>query len=317
MKPKKIVKDILVVIIAFAFFAIWYENYVKEKAAPTSVSMNQNYKIYLITMDKVNEYWYYIDQGAAEMAALLGVNYIWDAPQKRDIQTQIDILNNAVNNGANAILISVIDSEKLSEPIKNAKEKGVKIVYVDSPSKEAAITTYATDNYDAGRVAAQTMIEELELLGIRDGKIGIVGINLTTDNTVNRENGFREVVAKDGRFTLLNTEYANSELVLANQAAVRLINENENLVGMFGTDEISSEGVGNAIKANNNKVVGIGFDKSELLLELMAEESLKALIIQNPFTMGYLGMAEAVAALQEKQTGPAYMNTGVAVLRKR
>jgi len=37
-------------------------------------------------------------------------------------------------------------------------------------------------------------------------------------------------------------------------------------------------------------------------------------LVQNPFTMGYLGMAEAVAALRGFDTGPQLINTGVTVV---
>lgn len=39
-------------------------------------------------------------------------------------------------------------------------------------------------------------------------------------------------------------------------------------------------------------------------------------MVQNSYTMGFLGMAEAVAAILEKDTGPIYINTGISVLKK-
>jgi ribose transport system substrate-binding protein len=86
---------------------------------------------------------------------------------------------------------------------------------------------------------------------------------------------------------------------------------------LFATNEVTSEGVGTAIKANQNRIVGIGFDKSDLNLKLLDSGSLKAIVVQNPYTMGYLGMAEAFAALKGYDTGPSYIDTGVSVLRKR
>jgi ribose transport system substrate-binding protein len=76
-----------------------------------------------------------------------------------------------------------------------------------------------------------------------------------------------------------------------------------------------SEGIGNAIKADNNRIIGIGFDKSDKLLQLYNEGSLKALMVQNSYTMGYLGLAEAIAAITGNDTGPSYFNTGISVLR--
>ncbi|MDD3174737.1 MAG: hypothetical protein PHF63_13965 [Herbinix sp.] len=44
---------------------------------------------------------------------------------------------------------------------------------------------------------------------------------------------------------------------------------------------------------------------------------MKVIIAQNPYTMGYLGMAQAFAAVKGYNTGPKYLDTGVSVLRKR
>lgn len=316
MKYKVIGIKILIIIIAMTLFVTWYEN-VQKDSAFTLASLNPNYKVYLITMDKENQYWYYINEGAMDMAAFWGITYLWDAPMRRSIERQIEIVNKAVEEGADAILLSAIDARRLAAPVAAAKEKGVKIIYVDSPANEEAIITLATDNYEAGRVAGQTMLEELDQFNIRAGTIGIVAIDTVTDNTMRREAGFREVIVEDGRFTLLNTEYANSDLVKAKAAATRMIKENTNLVGIFGTDEISSIGVGRSIQADNNKIVGIGFDATDVTLKLMQTDSLKAIITQNPYTMGYLGIAEAIAALEGMETGPKNMNTGVSVMRKR
>lgn len=316
MKHGKIIRDFIIILAALVLFCSWYEHG-QRASVQTSEEANQYNKIYLITMDKEVQYWYYINQGAKDMAKFLGVTYQWDAPAIRNTDTQIELLNKAVNDGANAILLAAIDARKLAAPVEDAKARGVKIIYVDSPANEEAVITLATDNVEAGKVAGRTMIEELEALGRTSGKIGIVGINTASDNTMKRENGFRDVIVEDGRFTMLNTEYGNTDLTLSQAAADLLIQNNPDLVGIFGTDEISSVGVGNAIKSVQNKVVGIGFDKSDATLKLMEDGSLKAIVVQNPYTMGYLGMAEAVAAIKGYDTGPASMNTGASVLRKR
>ncbi len=51
-------------------------------------------------------------------------------------------------------------------------------------------------------------------------------------------------------------------------------------------------------------------------MNLLADGSLKAAMAQNPYTMGYLGMAQAIAALKGFSTGPATIDTGVSVLTK-
>jgi ribose transport system substrate-binding protein len=317
----------LVIVAAFAGFILWYNKFERNAALttaqhkiywqPNSSSINQNYKIYLITNEKKFQFWEYMNQGVSDMAELLGLTYKWEASETSDVDQQIEILNNAVDSGADAILISALDAEKLSEPIREAKTRGVKIIYVNTPANEEGIITLATNNYEAGKMAGKNMIEELELMGVDKGAIGIVSVNKTNPSIQLRESGFIDMLKEDGRFTLLEPVYAGTDLKLSEEEASRMIKEHQNLVGLYATNEGTNVGVGNAIKADNNRIVGVGFDRSDATMQLLYEESLKAIIAQNPYTMGYLGMAQAFASLKGFATGPSYLDTGVSVLRKR
>lgn len=283
----------------------------------TTTAAGSNYKVYLITMDRADQHWLSVDKGAKSMAGSLGITYKWDAPDVKDNAKQIEALNNAVADGANLILLAATDPVAVSEAVKNAKDKGVKIIYVDSPANEPAIATLSTDNYNAGRLAGETMLKELESAGTTGGKIGIIGVSTATNSTMNRENGFKAAIEASGKFTILTTEYKNGDAAASQEAATGFISGNSDLVGLFGTNEGSTVGVGNAIKtATGKKIIGVGFDKSSTIQSLLNDGSLKAAMAQNPFTMGYLGMAQAYAALKGESTGPAVIDTGVAVLTK-
>lgn len=311
MGKKKNLFDITIIIVGLIIFFIWYH---REFQTVATTALD-TYNIYLITMDKKEEFAYDLNRGAEDMAELLGVNYIWDAPEVRGLDEQIKVINRAVAAGADAILlVAAIDPVGISGAVKDAKDKGVKIVYVDAPAEEEAVTTLATDNYTAGRIAGELMISELEALGIQSGSIGMIGVTPQTLTTINRERGFSDVIVGDKRYKLLDTLYAKADPVISQSAAEQLIRENTDLVGLFGTNEGSTIGVGNAIKASGKNIVGIGFDFTETIQQLLDSEDLKAVLVQNPYTMGYLGMAEAFAAVKGYETGPSYINTGVSVI---
>jgi ribose transport system substrate-binding protein len=249
------------------------------------------------------------------MASLVGVTYIWDAPVERSLDKQIEIINNAANNGADAMLIAALDAIKVSTAIENAKSLGVKIIYVDTPSAEEGIIILATDNYSAGVTAGENMIIELAAVGYRKGSIGIVSDSVLSTNTKERDDGFRSVLATKNNFKLLDTQYG-ADRASAEVIADSYIANNPDLVGIFATNEDTTIGVGNAISKGNNKVVGIGFDFPPETQKMIENGSLKAVMVQNPYTMGYLGMAETIAALQGFETGPPFINTGVSVRTK-
>ncbi len=276
--------------------------------------VNGNYKIYLITMDKSDQFWEVMDNGAREMASMLGVAYEWDAPLTRDIYKQIQIFNNAVVAGADAILLAASDPLKISSAVEEAKALGVKIIYVDAPAFEEAVTTLATDNYTAGKIAGENMFYELEEFGLTNGSIGIIGVTPENRTTVNREMGFRDYFKLFVRYQILETIYTNGDPELAKQATEKYIRDNPNLVGVFSTNEGSTLGMGYALRDNDINIIGIGFDITPVIQEMIRDNTIKATLVQNPFTMGYLGMAEAVAALRGFDTGPQLINTGVSVV---
>ena len=276
--------------------------------------VNENYKIYLITMDKSDHFWKVMDNGAREMASMLGVTYVWDAPLTRDVNKQIQIFNNAVVAGADAIMLAASDPLKISRAVEEAKAKGVKIIYVDAPAFEEAVITLATDNYTAGKIAGENMFYELEEIGVTYGSIGIIGVTPENRTTVNREMGFRDYFKPFARYQILETIYTNGDPELAKQATEKYIRDNPNLVGVFSTNEGSTLGMGYALRENDINIIGIGFDITEIIQEMIRDNTIKAVLVQNPFTMGYLGMAEAVAALRGFDTGPKFINTGVTIV---
>ncbi len=276
--------------------------------------VNENYKIYLITMDKSDQFWKVMDNGAREMASMLGVTYEWDAPLTRDVDKQIQIFNNAVAAGANAIMLAASDPFRISSAVEEAKAKGVKIIYVDAPAFEEAVITIATDNYTAGKIAGEYMFYELEGIGATDGSIGIISVTPENRTTVNREMGFRDYLKSFVRYQILETIYTNGDPELAKQATEKYIRDNPNLVGIFSTNEGSTLGMGYALRENDINIIGIGFDITEIIQEMIRDNTIKATLVQNPFTMGYLGMAQAVAALRGFDTGPQFINTGVTIV---
>lgn len=271
-------------------------------------------KVYLITMDRYDPHWIAVDAGARAVAADLKIEYKWDTSDYRDNTKQIEAINNAVADGADVILLSANDIYSISPTIANAKAKGVQFIYVDSQADEPAAATFYTDEYAAGQTAAKAMLDELKEAGKTSGKIGIIGVNTLTSSTMAREKGFREVMAKDGRFILLTTEYTDGDASLSQDAAQGFITGNSNLVGILGINEGTAVGAGIAIKDSGKPIIGIGFDKSDAIQTLLERGNLKAAIIPNPYAMGELGMQKAYDIIKGNTTGPANIDTGVTVL---
>lgn len=242
-------------------------------------SAKKNYKVYLITMDQMDQHWVNMDKGCKKAVDELGnVTYKWTAPDVKDDAKQIECINNAVADGANAILLAA-----------------------NGPTA-------------AGKTAGEKMLEALKAKNITKGKIGIINVNSATQSTVDREKGFRSAFEGAG-YEILETQYCEGDAAKAKDIASNYITQG--CVGIFGANEGSSTGAGNAIKESGKKdLVGVGFDKSNTLLGLVKDGYLACTMAQNPDIMGYDGVKAAVDALNNVAAKQTKVDTGVSVIDK-
>ena len=273
----------------------------------------ENWKIALITMDSIDQHWVTLNEGAQAKASELGVTVTFMSPNTKDDAQQIECVNNAVAGGYNAIMVAANGPDAISSALREAKEAGIKVVYVDSPANVEAEATFSTDNKAAGKTAGEEMIKALQAAVVTEGSIGIVNVNAATDSTVQREAGFREAF-EGTAYTLLETQYGEGDAAKSQSIAENYITQG--VVGIFGCNEGSTTGTGNAIKASGTAVVGVGFDKSDAILALIQDGYLLATMAQNPDVMGSMGVEACVKVLNGESLGGEVVDTGVSVLTK-
>ena len=285
-----------------------------KDSAGDAVKANKPYKLALITMDSIDQHWVTLNEGAQAEAKADGVEVKFMSPDTKDDSKQIECVNNAVAGGADGIMIAANGPDAISSSLKEAKEKGIKIVYVDSPANVEAEASFATNNKAGGKTAGEEMKKALEAQGITKGDIGIISTNASTQSTVDRENGFREAF-EGSDFKVLETQYCDGDAAKAQTIAENYITKG--VVGIFGGNEGSTVGIGNAIKASgDNKIVGVGFDKSDTIKSLIKDGYLLCTMAQNPDVMGKKGVDALVECLNGKELKGEAVDTGVSVLNK-
>ena len=282
--------------------------------ADETVKADGDYKIAVITMDSVDQHWVSLKEGAEEEAKADDVTVDFMAPDVKDDAKQIECINNAVAGGYDALMVAANSEDAVSGALQEAIDAGMKLVYVDSPANVEAEAIFSTDNKAAGKTAGEEMIKALEDKGVKDGSIGIVNINNSTNTAIQREAGFRE--AFEGTdYELLETQFCEGDAAKAQTIAENYITEG--VVGIYGTNEGASTGVGNAIKASgSDEIIGVGFDKSDTLKGLIEDGYLVCTMAQNPDQMGKLGVQACIKALNGEDLGGEVTDTGVSVLTK-
>ena len=296
-------KKILSLVLALCLLAGIGSAFAEQKA----------YKIALITMDSIDQHWVTLNEGAQAKAKELGVEVTFMSPNTKDDAQQIEAVNNAVSAKVDAIMVAANGPDAISGALEEAKAAGIKIIYVDSPANVEAEATFSTNNNAAGKTAGEEMIAALKEKGIEEGKIGVISVNAATDSTLQRDAGFRSAF-EGTKFELLETQYGEGDAAKSQAIAENFITQG--VVGLFGANEGSTAGVGNAIKAAEKEIVGVGFDKSDAILGLIEDGYLLATMAQNPDKMGSMGVEAAVKVLNGESLGGEVVDTGVSVLKK-
>ena len=312
MKKKLLATLCCMAMVATSLVGCGAKSTTTDTAATEAAGATGDVKVALITMDSIDQHWITLNEGAQKAAGELGVTVTFMAPNTKDDAQQIECVNNAVAGGYNAIMVAANGPDAISSALKEAAAAGVKIVYVDSPANVDAEATFSTDNKAAGQTAGEQMKAKLEGNGVTSGDIGIINVNAATDSCVMREEGFRAAFDGSG-FNLMETQYGEGDAAKSQSIAENYITQG--VVGIFGCNEGSTTGAGNAIKAaGKSDIIGVGFDKSDAILNLISDGFLLCTMAQNPDVMGYEGVKAAVDAVNGKSLGGAVSDTGVSVI---
>ena len=113
-------------------------------------------QIYVILKNYHGAYWEKVIDGITEAAKKLDeAVYLGGIDNETDISGQIDLMNQAMEQGADGILLAPADSNSLADSCQKVREKDIPVVLIDSSINSSEFDAcYMTDNIDAGEMAA-------------------------------------------------------------------------------------------------------------------------------------------------------------------
>ena len=149
----------------------------------------------LITKTDTNPFFVKMREGAQKAADAQGVELqSFAGKQDGDNEAQVQAIENLISAGAKGFLITPSDSKAIVPSIDKAKQAGLLVIALDTPTDpaDAADATFATDNRQAGRLIGQWAKAKFEKEG-KQAKIAMLDLNpngVSVD--VQRDQGFLE-----------------------------------------------------------------------------------------------------------------------------
>ncbi len=292
-------RDKLRILAVFLLFAV-----ILLSACGSAEGRAAQYKIYLITKSTSTEFWRSVFAGANAARAEYNVNLTIRGPDtEENYAGQNMYIKEAIRNHADAIVFSAISYTENASAINEAAEAGIKIVVIDSDVNSSRVSArIGTDNIQAGRITAAAALDTEE----KHLAVGIVNFAQFSRNGEEREIGLREQLEKDSRVEEICTVNSLTDHDAARESAIKLLREHPEINILIGLNEPLGVGVAEASEQLNlkDRVRVISFDSNIRCIELLRSGDVSALIVQNPYAMGYLGVETAWKLLEGQSFRP-------------
>lgn len=260
-------------------------------------SAAEQHTVALVAKSTETEFWLSVFAGAEAAATEYNLKLSITGPEtEEDYESQNRMVADAVAAGAEALVFSAIDYENNASAIDAAARAGVKIVAIDSSVASDMVSTYiGTDNYAAGQMAAQAALDRVggELT------VGIVNYDISSANGQEREHGAVDLLGESGRAEVVAVINTLAEAGQAKADTAAMLAEHPEINVLLAFNEPTSVGAAEAVSelGLSESVFLVGFDSNVATVDGLQEGSVDALVVQNPYAMGYLGVESAYKLL--------------------
>jgi ribose transport system substrate-binding protein len=275
----------------------------------------KQFTFYLIPGISTDAFYATMHKGAQAAANRLGAKLIFQGdPNNFSAPTQIPILNAAIARHPDAILIAPTDKTALIAPIRNAVNAGIPVITVDTfINANLAVTNVSSDNVLGGVTAGKALARAA---GFK-GTVAAISVQPGISTTDQRKQGFEQQLKQYPKITYAGIQYCNDKPTIAANETSALLARYPNLAGIFAMNTNSGLGVTKAAQTahKTGQVKLVEFDAEPIQVQALRQGQIVALVAQDPYTIGSMGVNLAYKWVTGKRAGiKKHYGTGEAIL---
>ena len=243
-------------------------------------------------------------RGAQEAADRLGVNLQVQAAEREiDVEKQMQIVENMIQTGIQALVITPSGSREIVPALVKAKNAKVPIIVVDTrvdakAAADAGVTTetfVGSDNYAGGKLAGEYLVK---VTGGR-ARVGILEGIPGHETGDSRMRGFRDAVKDAAGVTVVASQPANWERDQGFNVFQNMLQAHPDIDSVFACSDLMALGAIEAIRSagKTGKIKVIGFDALDDAKKAIAAGTMAASVAQFPSEMGRAAVESAVKVI--------------------
>jgi ribose transport system substrate-binding protein len=262
-----------------------------------------------------HDFWKTVHAGAEAAGKELNVEVLWNGPKaETDIQDQMYIVTSYATT-ADGVALAATDKTALVKTVQELEQRGVPVVTIDSGIEPDVSRSFiATDNVKAAELAAQEMGKRLG----GKGKVAVLSFLKGAGTSDQREEGFLKGIKQFPAIEIVAVEETQSDSAKARDKMETLLTAHPDLVGVFASNEPNVVGAAKVLAERKlaGKVTMIGFDASPTELDYLRQGTVQALVVQDPFKMGFEGVKAVAQIVRGQGTPLKRIDTGATVVTK-
>jgi ribose transport system substrate-binding protein len=275
------------------------------------------YKIVLIAGIASDAFYITMNHGAQAEAAKEGATVQYSgSPAAFSPSTQLPFLNAAIAQKPDLILIAPTDKVALQAPIARAVAAHIPVILVDTTlgDPSIAVTTISSDNVAGGAKVADALSNAIG----KKGDVAVVSVAPGVSTTDERVEGFNKELAKTPDVKSLGVTFTGDNPTRANSVTKGLVAAHPNLAGVFATNVVTGGGVTAAARESglSGKLKLVEFDAEPTQIEAVKAGTITALVAQDPYHIGELGVRYGIQYLKGKHDFEKHYGTGEAIITK-
>jgi len=254
----------------------------------------------LKTIDSNMEFWEVVKSGmrtaATEFSVPLEIFGPWT---ESDVEGQIRIMETVIRDKPTVIILSATDYTALIPSVEAADRAGILVVTLDSGiDSDLPRTFVATNSVEA----AEKLGKHLPSLLAPGRSVAIINHVPGATTAIEREEGVRRALERDGGYPILGTWFTNNFQENAYAITMELLETYPDLGAILAMNEVSTVGAAQALldAGKAGRVRLLGFDSSLAEIKFIEQGVLDATVVQKPFNMGYLAIRAALDAVEKK-----------------
>ncbi|MCA0930035.1 sugar ABC transporter substrate-binding protein [Ruegeria profundi] len=242
-------------------------------------------EIVVVSHGQANDaFWNVVKNGVEQAGKDVGVNVEYRAPETFDMVAMSQLIDAAVNQEPDGLIVSIPDADALGPSIERAVAAGIPVISINSGSdvsKElGALLHVGQDEFDAGKAAGEALAAMGGTTAICvNHEVGNVALDLRCE-------GFAEGFG--GEVEVLPTSNDPSEIESKVSAALAS-NEAVDTVMALGASSAGEPAVA-AVKGSGREVNVASFDLSANFLQSIADGDAAFAIDQQQYLQGYLAV---------------------------